>query len=177
MSAAETGIAALIVFVAALLQVTLFASFDLTAGAPEVLLVAVAAVALLRGSIVGAGAGFLGGLVADTATLGTLGVSSLVLTVTGYWLGRYGETTGRDRPHAPVVAAFVATGLYAVGASALHFVLGDSVSARVALGSALLPALVLNTLVAIPVYALCRRVLVPVRRAEQTPEVSLLGGG
>jgi rod shape-determining protein MreD len=175
MAAAEAGIAALLVFVAALLQVSLFASFDLTAGTPDLLLVTLAAVALLRGPIVGAGAGFLGGIVVDTATLGTLGLTSLVLTVTGYWLGRYGQTTGRDRPHAPLLAVLAATALYAVGASALHFVLGDAVSARVALGSALLPALVLNVLAAVPVYALTRRVLAPARPPERTREVSLLG--
>jgi rod shape-determining protein MreD len=137
--------------------------------------VTVAAVALLRGPTVGAGAGFLGGLVADTAALGTLGLTSLVLTAIGYWLGRYGETTGRDRAHAPLLGVFVATVLYAAGASALHFVLGDAVSARVALGGALFWALVLNTLAAVPIYALCRRLLAPVRPVERTREVSLLG--
>ncbi len=173
--AADAVIAALLVFVAALLQVTVFASFDLTSGAPDLLLVTLASVAVLRGPILGAGAGFLGGLVVDTATLGTLGLTSLVLTVTGYWLGRYGETTGRDRAHAPLLAVVAATVLYALGASALHVVLGDAVSARVTLGTALLPALVLNALAGIPVYALTRRVLVPSRPAERTREVSLLG--
>jgi len=175
MTAGEAGLAALLVFVAALLQVTVFASFDVTAGAPDVLLVTLAAVAILRGPVVGAGAGFVGGLIVDTATLGTLGLTSLVLTVTGYWLGRYGETTGRDRAHAPVAAILAATLLYALGASALHVVLGDAVSARVTLGTALLPALVLNTVVGIPVYALTRRLLAPARPADRTREVSLLG--
>jgi len=175
MQAAEAGLAALLVFVAGLLQVTLFASFDLTSGAPDLLLVTLAAVAILRGPIVGAGAGFLGGLVVDTATLGTLGLTSLVLTVIGYWLGRYGETTARDRAHAAVVAVVAATLLYSFGASALHFVLGDAVSARVVFVSALLPPLALNTLAGIPVYALVRRVLAPSQPTERAQEVSLLG--
>ena len=175
MVAAEAAKVALLVFVAALLQVTVFASFDLTAGAPDVLLVTLAAVAFLRGPTFGAAGGFFGGLVADVATLGTLGVTSLVLTVSGYWLGRYGETTGRDRPHAPLIAVFVATGLYAVGAFALHFVLGDDVSARLALWHALVPALVLNVLAAAPVFALCRRLLAPTTAVERTREVTLLG--
>jgi rod shape-determining protein MreD len=175
MAAADAAKVTLLVFIAALLQVTIFASFDVTGGAPDVLLVTLAAVAFLRGPIFGAAAGFFGGFVADVATLATLGVTSLVLTVTAYWLGRYGETTGRDRPHGPLLAVFVATGLYAVGAFALHFVLGDDVSATQALIRALLPALVLNVLAAAPVFALCRRVLTPATVAEHTREVTLLG--
>jgi rod shape-determining protein MreD len=175
MPSAEAGLAALLVFVAALLQVTLFASFDLTAGAPDLLLVTLVAVAILRGPIAGAGAGFLGGLVIDTATLGTLGLTSLVLTFTGYWVGRYGETTPRDRAHAALIAVPAATLLFALGASALHVVLGDAVSARVVFFKALAPALVLNTVVGIAVYALARRVLASGPPAERTQEVSLLG--
>jgi len=172
---ADVAKAAFLVFLAALLQVTVFASFDATAGSPDVLLVTLAAVSLLRGPVVGAAGGFFGGLVADVATLGTLGVTSLVLTVVGYWLGRYGETTGRDRAHAHLLAVFVVTALYAVGAFAVHFVLGDDVSAGFTLGRALIPALILNTLAAVPIFALCRRLLVPSRAVERVREVSLLG--
>ena len=37
----------------------------------------------------------------DLATFETIGVTSLLLTLTGYWIGRYGETTGRGRTYAP----------------------------------------------------------------------------
>ena len=57
------------------------------------------------------------GLLLDTATLGTLGVTSLLLTVGGFWIGRYGETTARDRFHAPFLSVAVVTGLYAFGAA------------------------------------------------------------
>lgn len=174
MAAADAAKGAALVFVAALLQVTVFASLDLTGGAPSLLLVTVASVAFLRGPVFGATAGFFGGLLADVATLETLGLTSLVLTVTGYWLGRYGETTGRDRSHAPLLAVFVATALYAVGGFALHFVLGEVVTARELLRG-LLPALVLNTLVALPVYRLCRRLLTPLPTLERAREVTLLG--
>jgi rod shape-determining protein MreD len=175
MVAIDAAKVAALLFVAALLQVTVFASFDLTGGAPDVLLVTLAAVAFLRGPIYGALGGFFGGLIADVATLGTLGVTSLVLTVTGYWLGRYAETTGRDRRHAPLLAVFVATAVYAVGLFALHFVLGDDVSARLALWRALAPALVLNVLAAVPVFALCRRILTSTTAVARAREVTLVG--
>jgi cell shape-determining protein MreD len=90
--------------------------------------------------------------------LGTLGLNSLLLTLIGYWIGRYGETTGRDRAHAPLLAIAVVTVLYALGSLAMYSMLGDPVSARSGLVEALPVQIVLNLLLTIPVYALCRRI-------------------
>jgi rod shape-determining protein MreD len=159
--------AGLIVFVAAILQVSVFSSVTIVGGTPDVLFVALVCVALLRGSIAGSACGFLGGLLLDTATLGTLGFTSLLYTVVGYWVGRYGETTGRDRAHAPFLAVAVVTVLYAIGALALHFVLGEPAPARAVLVDALFQDLALNLLVTIPAYALTRRVLKPSERTKR----------
>ena len=67
-----------------------------------------------------------------------------MLTIAGYWIGRYGETTGRDRTHAPLLSVVVVTCLYAVGALVLHFMLGDSVSARLVLVESLPPTILLE---------------------------------
>ena len=64
------------------------------------------------------------GLLLDTATLGTLGITSLLLTLGGFWIGRYGETTARDRFHAPYVSVAVVTALYLFGQLLLQFMLG-----------------------------------------------------
>jgi rod shape-determining protein MreD len=164
-----------LLFVAALLQVTLLAATDPLGGTPDLLLVTLVAVALLRGAITGAAAGFFAGLVVDTATLETLGVTSLILTVAGYWIGRYGETTGRDRAHAPLLSVLVVTVLYAVGAYVLRFVLGDAVSARLILLDALPGTVLLNLLLTVPVYALTRRLLRPLEVPDRAREVRLLG--
>ena len=185
-----------IVFLAALLQVTVFTSVDIGSGTPDLLLVTLVAVALLRGAIYGAGAGFFAGLVVDTATLETLGLTSLLLTLAGYWIGRYGETARRvaarpAEPTAPALSAvqptraasartpllsvLVATVLYAAAAFALHFMLGDDVSARLVLFDALVPAIALNLVLTPPVYALCRRALRPSEAAVRAREVRLLG--
>ena len=92
--------AALVLFVCALLQLAVLTEYSAFRTA-SVVLVALLSVALLRGSVFGAVAGFATGLLIDTATLGTLGFTSLLLTVGGFWIGRYGETTARDRFHAP----------------------------------------------------------------------------
>jgi rod shape-determining protein MreD len=165
-----------LVFAAAILQASVFSDVTILHGTPDLLLVTLLCLALLRGAITGAVAGFGAGLVIDTANLGTLGVSSLLLTLAGYWIGRYGETTGRDRSHAPFLAVSVVTFLYAFGTLALHFMLGEPAPARLVLVDTLFQSIALNLILTWPVYRLVRRVLRPSeRRAEQVPEVHLLG--
>jgi rod shape-determining protein MreD len=165
---------AALVFVIALLQAVVFSSALVFGGAPDFLLVTVVAIGLLRGSVVGALAGFAGGLVVDLVTLDTLGLTSLVLTLAGFWGGRYGETTGRGRASAPVLAVGVITVLGAVFGFALRYLLGEEVVAHQALLTALLPAVVLNVLFAFPLNWLVRRVLGTHVAAERTPEVELV---
>jgi rod shape-determining protein MreD len=174
-NAADAGKVALAVFVAAIAQTSILNAVELGGGTPDLLLVVLVAVALLRGPMYGAAAGFFGGLLVDTALLETLGLTSLLLTIVGYWVGRYGETTGRDRGHAPLLSVVVVTILYAAGALALHVMLGDAVSARLVLVESLPAAVFLNLLLAVPVYALARRALRPTPAIERAQEVRLLG--
>jgi len=163
------------VFVAALLQVTLVASIDVAGGTADVLLLSLVAIALVRGAVTGAVAGFFGGLLLDVMTLDTLGVAALLYALVGYWTGRYGETTGRDRAHAPLLAVAVATIAIAFSGLGLHFLLGQDVSARRALFDALLPGLALNLLLGGPVWALSRRLLRKPTISDRVTEVRLLG--
>jgi rod shape-determining protein MreD len=165
--------AAGILFVAAIVQASVLNGFSLAGGTPDLVLVVLVAVALLRGSTYGAAVGFFAGLVLDTATLETLGVTSLLLTLAGYWIGRYGETTGRDRAHAPLVSVAVITVLYAIGALALRYMLGENTSAP-SVFDALLPEIVFNVVLAVPVYALGRRLLGP-REGRRVPDMELVG--
>jgi rod shape-determining protein MreD len=163
-----------LLFVAAIMQVSIFAQVHILGGMPEVLLVMLVAVALLRGAVVGAVGGFFAGLLVDTATLGQLGLTSLVLTIAGYWIGRYGDTTGRDRFHAPFLSVAVITVLYSFGVLVIHFVLGEQAPAG-ALARGLLPSIVLNLILTAPVYALVRRLLRPLDHGDYATEVQLLG--
>lgn len=166
---------AALVFAAAVLQASLFSSLDVLGGTADVLLLVLIGVALLRGAVTGAVAGFGGGLLLDVLTLDTLGVTALVLALAGYWTGRYGETTGRNRLHAPLVSVVVVTILVALLGFFLHFLIGEEVSARRALVESLVSGLGLNLLLAAPVFALCRAVLRSVGPDERMAEVRLLG--
>jgi rod shape-determining protein MreD len=172
--ALDAAKAAVLLFAVVVLQVSVLSSLELLGGRPDLVLVTVVAVALLRGPVFGAAGGFAAGLLLDTATLGTLGVSSLLLTLAGYWAGRFGETTGRDRGHAPFLSIAAVTILFAVASLVLHFMLGARPSARLVLVETLPPTILLNLVLTAPVYALCRRLLRPPERAT-LGEVRLLG--
>lgn len=121
----------------------------------------VASVGFLCGSVAGSVFGFCLGLFVDTVLLQTLGVNSLVFTAVGYGAGRVREL--RDPAHtlAPVVVGAAATALTAVGFSLLQFLLGVEAPVSFELLRQILMTIVLNTLLALPVYAICRRVLLP----------------
>ena len=166
--------AAVLLFLAVLVQVSILGGWTPLGGSPDFLLVVLLSVALLRGSVFGAAAGFGAGFLIDVATLGTMGFTSLLLTVAGFWIGRYGETTARDRFHAPYLSVLAVTVLYAFGALALRFVLGDSVPAHDVVAA--LPAGVLwNLVLTWPVYRLVRRLFAPAELGDRAYEVRLLG--
>jgi rod shape-determining protein MreD len=174
-SAVDAAKAAAVLFFAVVLQISIFAGIDIFNGRPDLLLVTLVMVALLRGTVFGASAGFGAGLLYDMGTFGTLGFTALLYTLVGYWIGRYGETTGRERGHAPLLSVLVVTVLFAVAALLLHFMLGDHAPAREVLVESLVPTIMLNVLLALPLYAAVRRVLRPSSAREAAPEVRLLG--
>jgi rod shape-determining protein MreD len=162
-----------IVFVTAVLQVSAIAGIRILGAEPDLLLVTVVAVGLVAGSIAGACAGFAAGLLVDVMTLGVLGTTAIILTAAGFWAGRYGETTGRGRAYAPPLAAFAISVAAGIGAVAVQFMLGESVSAREALVT-LFPSALVAALLVLPVHWLCRVWIAPSRRFEPARPVELV---
>jgi rod shape-determining protein MreD len=145
---------ALVLFVVSILQVSAFSTVSLGDASPNVLLVTLVAIALLRGAVTGAVSGFAVGLLVDVATLGTLGMTALLLTLAGFWAGRYGETTG-------------------LGGYVLDSVLGGPTAFASTL-LALPAALIWNALLVYPVFSLARHVIGTPERVERAREVELL---
>lgn len=171
LDAVKAGIALLL---AAIVQVSIAGWIEVAEGRPDVVLVFLVALALLRGPVFGAVAGFWAGLVLDIASMGTFGLTSLLLTVAGYWSGRFGEITTRSSAHPPLIAVVLATVGVACGSAVLHFMLGESIAASEFFVAVLLPGLALNMLLAYPLYGLTRRLFPPpakIRRGEVSPAV------
>ncbi len=168
--------AAVFLLVAAILQVTFVNSFELAEGHADIVLLALVGIALLRGPIFGACAGFYAGLVLDTATLGTLGLTSLILTLAGYAAGRFGEATSQHQNQRArvVLAVTVITIAVALLALVVNTLLGESVSADLVFGRVLLPTLALNLVLALPAYWLIRKLFPPPARREREREVAVV---
>jgi rod shape-determining protein MreD len=170
--------AAILVLLAAVVQVSFVNAFELAEGHANVLLLVIAGTALLRGPIFGACAGFFAGLVVDTATFGTLGLSSLLLTLAGYAAGRFGEATSdhQNQRARILIAVTLVTVVVEVGSLVVHTLLGEAAEGGTIVWRVLLPALGLNLVLAIPFYWLCRHIFPPPppRRARELPEVPVV---
>ncbi len=116
-------------------------------------------VGLLCGSLAGGVFGFGVGLFADVVSLQTLGVSSLVLLGVGYGAGRIREARDPEGTLVPLAVGAAATLTFALCFALMQFLLGADAPVSWALVRQTLATLVVNTLIAVPVYAIVRRVL------------------
>jgi rod shape-determining protein MreD len=153
---------------------------------PDVTPLLVASVGLLLGSTPGAAFGFGAGLLLDMALFQDLGLSSLLLTVIGYSAGRLLEL--RDPAHGlvPMAVGAAASAVYTFGYAVMQFLLGTDVPISLLLLRDVVLGIVLGTLLALPVHAVVRRVLLPFlpddprrrrRRAYTTGGLSPLSHG
>jgi rod shape-determining protein MreD len=150
-----------LLFAAVVLQVSVATQIGIDGGSLDLIPLVVAAVAIYAGSVPGAATGFSMGVMLDLATGQTMGISSLVLTAVGYAVGRFREV--RDPAHGlmPIPVGALATLGWVTAFAAVSFMLdiGATVSPLV-IRDMLLTSLI-GGFAAMPVFAVCRRVLRP----------------
>ena len=154
----RTGLLAL---VAVILQLSALGPDRLFGGQPDLIPLVVAAVAIYAGSVAGSAMGFATGFLLDLLVGGTMGASSLVLTGVGYAAGRYREV--RDPAHGlmPIPVGAAATLGWLAASAAVSFMLDVGASVSPLVFRDMLLTTALNVILALPVFALCRRVLRP----------------
>jgi rod shape-determining protein MreD len=149
------GFLTVVIQQSAVSQISIFGvSADLT---PLVVM----SVGLLTGSLLGAVTGFGIGLFVDLVLVQTLGVSSLLYIAIGYWSGRLREL--RDPAHGlvPLAVGAAATAVAGIGMAVIQFLLGVDAPVSLLLVQQLFITVLVNTLIALPVYALVRRIIQP----------------
>ncbi len=149
------GILCVILQVAAVSQMPIFGT-----NADLVPLV-VAAVGLLCGSIPAALFGFGAGLAVDTALVDTLGLSSLIYCVAGYGAGRLRELRDPQATLLPFALGAAVTALTTLGFSVVQFLLGVDAPLSFLLVRQIIATILVNTIIAVPVFALVGRMLAP----------------
>ncbi len=151
-----------LVLLAVIVQISGVQNASVLGGTIDFIPLVVAAVALYAGSISGAITGFTTGVVLDMAIGQTLGLTSLVLTALGYGVGRYRDL--RDPSHGllPIPVAAAATAGYLAAVAVVSFMLEIGATVDVLLLREAVITVLLNVAVALPFFALVRRVLRPV---------------
>ena len=122
----------------------------------------VMSVGLLAGSLAGAITGFGTGLLVDLVLVQTLGVTSLLYIAIGYWSGRLREL--RDPAHGlvPLAMGAAATAFAGLGMAVIQFLLGVNAPVSLLLFQQIFITVLVNSLIALPVFAIVRRLIRPV---------------
>ncbi|MDT0269175.1 rod shape-determining protein MreD [Streptomyces sp. DSM 44915] len=165
----RTLLAAVLIFVALMAQVTILARLGLPGAVPDLLLLTVLGLALVYGHTGGAWVGFAAGLLADLAPPAdhAVGRYALVLCVIGYAAGLTKPENGQHRsatvPMLVVAGGALSSTLLYAGVGAL---VGDTPARGVGLTSLLLTATLYDLLLAPFVVPL---VMAAARRPEGDP--------
>jgi rod shape-determining protein MreD len=122
-------------------------------------LLLVAFVGLLCGSMLGAVTGFAVGLLVDLSLVQTLGVTSLTFTLIGFWSGRLRELRDPQAALVPLLLGALASAGAMTGYSLVEFLLGVDAPVSLELVRQIVLGVVVNTIVALPTWALVRRSL------------------
>jgi len=116
-------------------------------------------IGLLCGSVPGAVAGFAIGLLVDLALVQTMGITSLLLTLVGFWAGRLRETRDPQAAAVPIVVGAAAASVAFVGYALIEFLLGVDAPVSLALLQDIVLGIVVDAIVALPFFLIVRRAL------------------
>jgi rod shape-determining protein MreD len=173
-------------FFAVLVQESAISQISIFGVSADVTPLVVMSVGLLCGSLTGAVFGFATGLLIDLVLVQTLGVTSLLYIVIGYWAGRLHELRDPSHELVPLAAGALASAFAGLGMALIQFLLGVDAPVSLLLLQQIFVVVLVNTLLALPVHALVRRILRPVlpedprrrrRRAYTTGGLSPLQQG
>jgi rod shape-determining protein MreD len=152
---------AVLVVVVVLVQIGVISEVPVFGVVVDLSPLVVAFVGLLCGSTLGAATGFALGLLVDLALVQTLGVTSLIFTLIGYWSGRLRELRDPQATLTPLLVGAAASALATVGYSLMEFLLGVDAPVSLELLRQIALGVVVNTIVALPMWAIVRRSLEP----------------
>jgi rod shape-determining protein MreD len=167
----------LLLLVAVVFQLSAMVQITILGGHIDLVPLVVAAVAFYAGSVPGAATGFAMGLLLDLAAGQTMGLSSLVLTAVGYAVGRFRELRDPGHGLAPIPVGAAATAGWVTAFAGVSFMLDITAKVSPLVIRDMLVTTLVGAVLALPVFAVCRRVLRPVlavdplvaRRRRRTP--------
>jgi rod shape-determining protein MreD len=150
---------AIVSILAVIIQETVVSQITVFGVTADLTPLVVISIGLLCGSMAGAVAGFGVGLLVDLTLVQTLGITSLLFIVIGYWSGRLREL--RDPSHGliPLAVGAAGTAVAGVGMAVIQFLLGVDAPVSLLLLQQIFLTVLVNTLISLPVYEIVRRAL------------------
>jgi rod shape-determining protein MreD len=152
---------AILAFLTVLIQEAAISQISIFGTSADLTPLVVMSVGLLAGSVPGAIMGFGVGLLVDMVLVQTLGVTSLLYIVIGFWSGRLRELRDPGHGLVPMGLGAAATAVSGIGMAVIQFLLGVQSPVSTLLLQQIFIAVLVNTLLALPVYAAVRRLLSP----------------
>ncbi len=149
-------------FVAVIVQESVVSQISIFGVNADITPLVVMSVGLLTGSLAGAMMGFGVGLFVDMALVQTLGVTSLLYIAIGYWAGRLRELRDPSHGLVPLAGGAAATAVAGIGMALIQFLLGVDAPVSLLLLQQIFISVLINALIALPVYAVVRRLIRPV---------------
>ena len=150
---------AIVAVLAVILQETIVSQITVFGVTADITPLVVVSIGLLCGSLTGAVAGFAVGLLVDLMLVQTLGITSLLFIVIGDWAGRLRELRDPSHGLVPMALGAAGTGVAGVGMAVIQFLLGVDAPVSLLLLQQIFLTVLVNTLIALPVYELVRRIL------------------
>lgn len=151
----------LLTFVSVVIQEAAISQISIFGVSADVTPLVVMSVGLLAGSMAGAVTGFGIGLFVDLVLVQTLGVTSLLYIAIGYWSGRLRELRDPSNGLVPLAVGAAATAFAGLGMAVIQFLLGVDAPVSLLLLQQIVITVLVNTLIALPVYAIVRRIIRP----------------
>ena len=151
--------------VAVALQTLLFSRVSIMGVTADLFLILTVIIAISRGSLDGAIFGFFAGLLADISFYQPLGMHALIYVLTGYFVGMFVTRLGAVTPWAVFLLAAVSSfGAHFVF-GLFQYIMGPRAAFLTVLAVQMIPGMVLDALVTVPLYA----VLVRLRLLPASP--------
>jgi len=152
---------AIVALIAVVIQETAISQISIFGVSADITPLVVVSIGLLCGSLTGAIVGFAMGLCVDLTLVQTLGITSLLYIPIGYWSGRLRELRDPSHGLVPLALGAAATAVTGLGMAIIQFLLGVDAPVSLLLLQQIFMTVLVNTLIALPVYEIVRRILHP----------------
>lgn len=141
-----------------ILQSVILPGFKVFGASPNTALAIVIVIALSKGRIYGGIVGLISGLVLDVMFSMTIGISGLILFITGYFTGFASDSFAKENAVNPIIFTLLGTVFYNALFAMFMYFNSRNITLEYAVKSMLSFELILNGISALLIYMLFRKI-------------------